>query len=94
MTAGVCVGEGPRGCGPHGALLVMPRWLLRVAEEDVPKRQTSVVKRIAGGAVFERRAEAATISAPYLPPYLADFKLSMDPNVIWFKFFRFRLWPP
>lgn len=54
----------------------------------------SAVKGIAGGSVFERRGEAATISAPYLPPYLVHFKLSVDPNVIWFKFFRSRLWPP
>ena len=79
---------------PMEQLLVMLRRLLWVAEADVPKCQASAVKGNAGGAVFERREEAATISAPYLPPYLAHFKLSMDPNVIWFKFFRFRLWPP
>jgi len=64
------------------------------AEADVPERQGSAVKGIAAGAAFERRGKASALSAPYLPPYLAYFRLSTDPNVIWFKFLRFRLWPP
>lgn len=38
--------------------------------------------------------KAASSSHPYLPPHLTCFKLSWDPNITWFRFFRFRLWPP
>lgn len=57
---------------PTARLLVMLWWLLWMAEEDIPECQASAVKGTAGGAVFERRGEAATVSALCLPPLFSS----------------------
>lgn len=85
-AAGVCAGEGPHGCGSHGAAAcdaVVAFWQLKLISPSVRPGQEEQILR-----------KAASSSHPYLPHHLTCFKLSSDPNIIWFKFFRFRLWPP
>lgn len=90
--AGVCGGEGPRGCGPCAAATCDAAAAPLGGRSRHPQASGLCGEGNRRGSSFERRGEAATISAPYLPRCLAQ--LSMDPNVIRFKFFRFRLWPP
>lgn len=67
-------------------LLVMLWWLLwqlkQISPSVRPGQGEQILKKSASG------------SHPYLPLHLICFKLSSDPNITWFKFFRFRLWPP
>lgn len=69
---------------PAQRLLVMLQRLPWVAEADVPKRRASAVKGIAGTAVLREGEKLQTFLLPTSPPCLAQ--LSMDPNVVRFKF--------
>lgn len=67
-------------------LLMMLWWLLWQLKQISPS-----VRPGQGEQILKK---AASSSHPYLPLHLTCFKLSSDPNITWFKFFRFRLWPP